>query len=1605
MVDLFNAADKSYQTLDSVAARSLASDEAIEERNRLIKDATGVSLANPHRVVPLVPEDEGMPVAVDPWAEYRKGLADLAKRFPEHRKIIQPDLDPRAAANLYGRRAEQDLMRLRAQYGDDWWSSIKGNAAMFAGAMYGMRTDPANLAASMVGFNAARTGFYGLLAASAKNAAANAGIQLAQEPLVQFQRGEAGAASGWEHSAFNVAAAAVFGGALDLGVRATARGVRAARGQVANTDEQGYITGWRHHTEDEPPQPIKVKAATLQKALDGDLDSLKTVTRELKIDDEPEIRALTEAAEIDAELAAKMRENGLDDGTNLRNLAQAIRAATDEAEPPPVQAEDRMVYALARRVERLEQYGIDEENAFNDAIFSQGLNPNKPVRYRGRERYVATERGTGGNSNRSYRLIKKGNQVVGRATIYETDGAVSISRIDVVPKMRQRGIGRQLVEGILHEFEGQQVRTSMRTKLGTELFKRYDDGDGNLVLPGSLADGDGAPSRYRRLVERFVPAWMGRDRFIAKLEAENPKTPAEARRLVGHELQRDTHEITQNTLLGARTRFIDDPERVKRIDDAGGPEARAQIEELEAKVALPIEDVSDKTLYALKAYHGSPHDFDKFKMSQIGTGEGAQAYGHGLYFAESPDVARSYRDQLAPIIGGKALLNPTEAQRGAYVYLRSAGGNHAKAINDLERSRLTDTNPDWQQRSKGYVEQIKDWQKDGVTTSPGRLYEVRINASKDDFLDWDRTIAEQPEKIRAAVRKLTSTHSGDVSVKAVSEPDGSTAYHVNTPNGALITHSKSIADDAAASYRQSPIDEATDTGQVVARGRNEGIDAEIAAKLKEAGIPGIKYLDQGSRGKGEGTYNFVVFDENLIEITAKDGNPVDAAAQRALSQQYSIRAMHASPFIFDKFDMSKLGTGEGQYLPELIGEGGRGHYFTTSEQRVMKYHEDITDGRGEGAIYDVRIEADEDQLLDLDIEIFDQPPHIQAMLEAMGVKTDADMLALPRHEAGQEAMAKAGLKGVAYTEFDGDMTGHQNYVIYDDDAIVITHRDGEPVGDDQRAYLLAERQNAFNRANAVRALTRDGVGSLGAVDQIAQTDLMRSIEPELRREIMDIAERMPEGYGFELAMRLRAPEGMDIDGVTDHLAKTVKVALAAQDPARVARHEEIHVLRELGLIRNDEWSALTRFARKNDLRKKYDIDGRYGEIYGKKFANDPNRVEQMLIEETIAEMWADRIGGTSFGETIDRMIDNVVALLNEIAKALGMKGVQRINQVYRRIESGEIGRRTMTEMRVSRETGEMYAIAGENALTANREALAAAKKLERDGASREDIWDTTGWWRGPDSNWRFEIDDSVARERTHKEMRALKRQLDADPDAVSTHIDHEGLEQAYPRIFEDMSLHVMDTADWGADGLFWKHGTVGINKDIRRQSKRRLSVLMHELQHAIQEQENFARGGSPDHEGEALKAKPMRGRQAQRFYQAGELRVAADRMGMKIDEYVQFRRDIANDADDPYPFNDLTGKDYDPKSIELAKDDQAYGELLDRSERSRPYQVYERLAGEAESRLVQRRLHMTPEERADRPPWLDYDVDEVKQIVHFDNDLGQSTRSESVASVVEVCKL
>ena len=86
-------------------------------------------------------------------------------------------------------------------------------------------------------------------------------------------------------------------------------------------------------------------------------------------------------------------------------------------------------------------------------------------------------------------------------------------------------------------------------------------------------------------------------------------------------------------------------------------------------------------LEKIELWHGSPHEFEKFQMSQIGTGEGAQAYGHGLYLAESRGVGEDYQRALGRFgtLDDKRLSEfgvEDAAERAAYdIYKKSKAEN------------------------------------------------------------------------------------------------------------------------------------------------------------------------------------------------------------------------------------------------------------------------------------------------------------------------------------------------------------------------------------------------------------------------------------------------------------------------------------------------------------------------------------------------------------------------------------------------------------------------------------------------------------------------------------------------------------------------------------------------------------------------------------------------------------------------------------------------------------------------------------------------------------------------------------------------------------------
>jgi len=237
-------------------------------------------------------------------------------------------------------------------------------------------------------------------------------------------------------------------------------------------------------------------------------------------------------------------------------------------------------------------------------------------------------------------------------------------------------------------------------------------------------------------------------------------------------------------------------------------------------------------------YHGSPHKFDKFDSSKIGTGEGAQAYGHGLYLAESPDVAGQYAKNLST--GGKFVnvggreINPLASsakwtpEETAAANLIDAGGNFDKAIrrvsNQYEKPALI-------------IKEIERFRKSGATLAdPGSLYKVDLpDEHIAKMLDWDKPLLEQQSLLKSVPEFAEANQAVFGHPISTSEPLADMAYQ---------TLSKHLG----------------------------GAD-KAADLLRKRGIPGIRYLDGGSRSAGAGSSNFVVFpgNEGLLKILERNG--------------------------------------------------------------------------------------------------------------------------------------------------------------------------------------------------------------------------------------------------------------------------------------------------------------------------------------------------------------------------------------------------------------------------------------------------------------------------------------------------------------------------------------------------------------------------------------------------------------------------------------------------------------------------------------------------------------------------------------------------------------
>lgn len=254
-------------------------------------------------------------------------------------------------------------------------------------------------------------------------------------------------------------------------------------------------------------------------------------------------------------------------------------------------------------------------------------------------------------------------------------------------------------------------------------------------------------------------------------------------------------------------------------------------------------DPNDPRILNQPAYHGTPHLFDKFSTEKIGTGEGNQAFGWGLYFASSKEVSQWYRSTLVQNREKFKILSEAEHRAldardisrfrdtGDYgdVMLDDAIARDKAALESDIEDLPSRSNPAFFERRIEYLrqriaamEKLRASGDRSMDTPTGRLFEVDVPGD-DELMDWDAPLRDQPESVRVAAAKvLGSEIVGDMTGRGVH-----------------------------------------DTLRARAQSRGEANPARAASEsLAAAGIPGHRYIGNESQSK-----NYVIYDDSRVTVS------------------------------------------------------------------------------------------------------------------------------------------------------------------------------------------------------------------------------------------------------------------------------------------------------------------------------------------------------------------------------------------------------------------------------------------------------------------------------------------------------------------------------------------------------------------------------------------------------------------------------------------------------------------------------------------------------------------------------------------------------------------
>ena len=309
----------------------------------------------------------------------------------------------------------------------------------------------------------------------------------------------------------------------------------------------------------------------------------------------------------------------------------------------------------------------------------------------------------------------------------------------------------------------------------------------------------------------------------------------------------------------------------KSLDNAG-----------EIAKVVPPTDKAD----GIFAFHGSGADFNEFSLSKINTGEGAQAFGYGLYFTDSKDIANFYKNAISQnkrssiTYKNKEVINRSDVDSDATLQdevvsniadkMYNFNKTASTAIDDRIQYIVKDLK---ELKSKQPIDEVSQLiveslnreltvlkNLDAKNFTKGKTYEVKIKAVMDDLIDYDKPLGQQSDNIKNILNKMKSEVNVDDGINLGIDPfdyGGSDKKAIEATKNLLFGKDEDVVrflnNWAAIRGEQA-------TGEKL---------------LAKYGAKGIKYkADQGVGARNvpeTGKSNFVIFDDKIIDIMAKYG--------------------------------------------------------------------------------------------------------------------------------------------------------------------------------------------------------------------------------------------------------------------------------------------------------------------------------------------------------------------------------------------------------------------------------------------------------------------------------------------------------------------------------------------------------------------------------------------------------------------------------------------------------------------------------------------------------------------------------------------------------------